>query len=86
MKLSFSHEFWDEFHQLPPHVQKQAKRAFERFADDPRYPSLHYKCVNKQRARYSIRIGYRFRALGRVQEDKITWYWIGPHSEYDHLI
>ncbi len=82
MKLSFSHEF----RQLPPSVQKQAKRAFEHFAHDPRYPSLHFKCVSQQRSRYSIRIGYHYRALGRVREDEVTWYWIEPHSEYDHLI
>jgi hypothetical protein len=27
---------------LPPLIRKQADRAFEHFALDPRYPSLHF--------------------------------------------
>jgi hypothetical protein len=57
---------------LPSHVQKQADRAFEHFAIDPRYPSLHFKCVNKVEAKYSMRIGRTYRTLGHVQGDEIT--------------
>ena len=86
MKLCFSEEFWKEFRQLSPHVQKQAKQAFEHFALDPRYPSLRFKCVNKSEAKYSIRVDRTHRVLGYMQGGEVIWYWIGPHDEYERLI
>jgi hypothetical protein len=35
---------------------------------------------------YSARIGLGYRALAVVQKDRIVWYWIGSHSNYDRLI
>lgn len=78
--------FMKLFEKLPSHVQKQAKEAFSHFKENPRHPGLHFKCVNSQRARYSVRIGIDYRALGHMEGDEITWYWIGHHSEYNHLI
>ncbi len=71
---------------LPPHVRKQADRAFEHLALDPQYPSLHFKCVNKVEEKYSMRIGRRYRALGYMQGNEVTWEWIGTHEEYNHLV
>jgi hypothetical protein len=86
LKLCFSDEFWEGFHQFTPHVQKQAKQAFEHLAQDPRYPSLQFKCVNRTEGKYSIRISHKYHALGYVQGSQVTWYWIGPHDEYEHRI
>jgi hypothetical protein len=35
---------------------------------------------------YSARIGLDYRALAVVKKDRIVWYWIGSHSEYDRLV
>ncbi|HYT43151.1 MAG TPA: hypothetical protein VEP90_12470 [Methylomirabilota bacterium] len=87
MKSYFDDDFDDFYHQLPPYVKKQATRAFEHFAYDTRYPSLEFKCVNQQKARYAIRINHKgYRALGRVRGDDIYWYWIGPHDDYERRI
>ena len=86
MKNRRTREFMKLFEKLPSHVQKQAKEAFSHFKENPRHPGLHFKCVNSQRARYSVRIGSDYRALGRMEGDEITWYWIGHHGEYDHLV
>jgi hypothetical protein len=74
------------FEKLPLHVKKQAKEAFSHFKENPWHLGLHFKCVNPQRARYSVRIGIDYRALGQMEGDEITWFWIGHHSEYDHMI
>ena len=29
-------------------------------------------------------LGYR--ALGLLEDDEITWFWIGTHTEYDRLL
>jgi hypothetical protein len=35
---------------------------------------------------YSVRIGLGYRALGVVHKDRVVWYWIGSHAEYDRLV
>ena len=86
MKSYCTDEFWDLFHQLPPQIQKQTNRAFEHLAFDTRYPGLHFKCINKREMIYSMRVGDKYRVLGNKDGEVITWYWIGPHGEYDHII
>jgi hypothetical protein len=84
LQNSFSGKCSNYYYQLPPYAQKQADRAFEHFEQDSRYPSLEFKCVNQQKARYSIRINKKgYRALGYIEgDDIIEWYWIDPHDEY----
>jgi hypothetical protein len=35
---------------------------------------------------WSARIGAHYRALGRMRQDGVHWFWIGTHAEYDKLI
>jgi hypothetical protein len=35
---------------------------------------------------YSARIGLEYRALAVRKKDRIIWYWIGSHAEYDRII
>ncbi len=87
LQNSFNKKFSSFYCKLPPYVQKQANRAFEHFGLNTRYPSLEFKCVNQQAARYSIRINHKgYRALGRMKDDIMYWYWIGPHDEYERRI
>jgi hypothetical protein len=34
----------------------------------------------------SIRIGRDYRALGILEGDTVTWYWIGKHDTYDRKL
>lgn len=87
LQNSFNKKFSSFYSKLPPYVQKQAERAFAHFEFDTRYPSLEFKCVNQQAARYSIRINHKgYRALGRMKDDIMYWYWIGTHDEYERRI
>ena len=36
--------------------------------------------------RFTIRVGDRYRALGRLRDEKMIWVWIGIHSDYDRLV
>jgi len=83
LQNSFSKKFRDFYQKLPPYVQKQADRAFERFFLDTRYPSLEFQCVDQTEQEYAIRINRKgYRALGYMEYDTIIWEWIGPHDEY----
>ena len=44
--------------------------------------------VNKKIAAdvYSVRVGLEFRALAFDRGTHLTWFWIGPHDEYERLI
>ena len=82
LQNSFSKKFSRFYQKLPPHVQKQADKAFEFFALNTLHPSLEFKCVNQTEQEYAIRISRGYRALGYVQDDTIQWDWIGHHDEY----
>ncbi|WP_069790210.1 hypothetical protein A5482_009805 [Cyanobacterium sp. IPPAS B-1200] len=52
--------------------------------------SLNYrfKIVKAKENIWSVRIGIGWRALGviRTDEDKIVWFWVGSHAEYDKML
>ena len=35
---------------------------------------------------YSVRVTLGFRALGLLEGEEITWFWIGSHADYDRLL
>jgi hypothetical protein len=53
---------------------------------DPRHPGIQFKRVSQKRPVYSARVTRDYRALGIVQGEGITWYWIGNHEDYDRLL
>jgi hypothetical protein len=42
--------------------------------------------VSRRQPIYSVRIGIGYRALGLREEDRVFWFWIGSHAEYDELL
>lgn len=54
---------------------------------DPHHPGLHFERIRGRRELCSVRITRSYRAVGVYDSpDKVTWFWIGPHSEYDRLL
>lgn len=86
MRSATTKRFWTRFDVLPRNVQQVAIAAFERWKTDPSHPGLHFKPVRGFEGVYSARIGENWRALGRVKNDTIHWFWIGSHADYDKLI
>lgn len=79
--------FRDQLVALPPEVQHQAREAYRRFLQDSSHPSLHFKSMKRRGLTlYSARVGLHYRALAYEDGDILYRFWIGPHSEYDHLI
>jgi hypothetical protein len=71
--------------ELPTEAQRDAKRAYRLFQDNPSHPGLQFKKLEGEDNLYSARIGLEYRALAVMKKDRIVWYWIGNHSEYDRL-
>jgi hypothetical protein len=79
-------QFWRLFSDLPSDVQRDAKRAFRLFQNNPAHPGLQFKKLEGEDHIYSARIGLDYRALAVVNKDRVVRYWIGGHSDYDRLI
>lgn len=86
MQSRTTRQFWRLFSNLPTDVQRDAKRAYRLFESNPAHPGLQFKKLEGEDDIYSVRIGLDYRALAVLKKDRVVWYWIGGHSEYDRLI
>ncbi len=71
---------------LPKNVQRQAHVAYARWEFDHYHPSLRFRQVHPSKPYFSARISDDYRAVGVVKDNRIVWFWIGSHSEYDNLL
>jgi hypothetical protein len=86
MKSIATAPFWRRFDDLPLHVRNQAERAFELWKANPSHRSLEFKRVHPRLPIVSVRISMQYRAVGEQNGDTVTWFWIGSHADYDHLL
>jgi len=86
VKSATTDAFWKHYSSLPTETKKQAKEAYHQFQQNPHHPGLHFKRIHSTHPIFSIRISRTYRSIGIMQGDEITWFWIGPHSEYDRLV
>lgn len=75
--------FWQAYEALPTEIRQLADRNFELLKQNSGHPSLHLKKVGDS---WSVRVGRDYRALALQEDGVFYWYWIGSHSQYDHLI
>ena len=86
MKSQISDDFLACFRRLPDEIKELARKNHRLWQANSSHPSLQFKRVGKAEPVYSVRVGIGWRALGLVEGDTITWFWIGTHAEYDRLI
>jgi hypothetical protein len=79
-------QFRQLFESLPSPTQRQARQAYRLFCQDPMHPGLHFKRVHGTPPIYSARVGVGYRAVGVLNGDKIAWFWIGSHADYERLL
>jgi hypothetical protein len=78
-----SGKFWQFYGLLSPEIQQVADQSYNLLKRDSRHPSLHFKKVGRF---WSVRVGIHYRALAVQEGEKVVWFWIGHHSEYDRII
>ena len=78
-------EFWRLFANLDRQTQATARATYDRFLSDPAHPSLRFKKLTGVPGAWSVRIGKQYRAVGERHGDKIYWFWIGTHNDFDNL-
>jgi len=76
--------FWTQFAALPVPIQQIARAKFSIWRDEPFHPSLQFKQLRP--ALWSVRINDNVRALAYREGERVVWFWIGTHAEYDRLI
>jgi hypothetical protein len=78
--------FWKLYQELPASIQRLAGKNYQLWRDNPRHPSLDFKKLAGREARFSVRVGDHYRALGQRTADGYEWVWIGSHEDYNKLI
>jgi hypothetical protein len=78
--------FWKFYDKLPIECQQGADKSFHLWRSDPQHPSLQFKRVDSRDPIYSVRIARGYRALGWLEGDIVTWFWIGSHDDYTRLL
>ena len=86
MQSRTTRKLWRLFRDLPNDVQRDAKRAYSLFQANAAHPGLQFKKLEGEDDIYSARIGLDYRALAVMKNDRVVWYWIGNHSDYDRLV
>ena len=86
MNSQLTDDFLACFANLPDRVKAQARKSYRLWRENPAHPSLHFKKVHGHEDLYSVRVGLGWRALGLLEGNTVTWFWIGSHADYDNLI
>ena len=86
MKSATMPSFWELYERLDKNTKERAKKAFLLWAENPFYPSLRFKCINSLENTWSVRVTRGIRAIGKLKNDTVTWFWIGNHDEYEKFI
>ena len=83
MKSSTTPDFWAAYAALPPDVKQQARKAWRLWKSNPRHRSLRFEPKGRY---WAVRVSRGWRALGRMHEGTLFWFWIGPHDEYERVL
>ena len=86
MDSRITRSFREALRELDPVIQRKVQRAYDLFLNNLQHGSLDFKRVRGRRNIYSARVDDNFRVLGELEGDTITWYWVGPHDEYERMI
>ena len=85
MKSATLPSFWEAYQSLDKNIKKSAIKAYQLWKENPFHPSLHFKCVNNEEEVWSVRITRSYRAVGILEVDTVTWFWIGSHDDYERF-
>lgn len=83
MKSATLPSFWEAYYLLEKDVRERARKAYRLWSENPFHPSLHFKCINTEEALWSVRVTLSYRAVGILEDDTVTWFWIGNHDNYE---
>lgn len=77
--------FWSAYARLDETLKQSARKAFGQWSQNPFHPSLSFKCINREENIWAVRIGRGYRAVGTLEGDILTRFWIGRHDAYERF-
>jgi len=63
-------QFWERYRALPPDVRAAARKAYERFSENPAHPSLRLERLRSDRRAWSVRITRDYDAVASRSGDR----------------
>ena len=85
MKSAVLPSFWKAYKPLDESIKSRARKAYRLWVNNPFHPSLHFKCINSEEDVWSARVTRGYRAVGVMDGDTVTWFWIGNHDDYQRF-
>lgn len=85
MKSATLPSFWTAYRSLNEETRQRARKAYRLWVLNPFHPSLRFKCINREESIWSARISLAYRAIGILEGDTVTWFWIGNHDDYERF-
>lgn len=85
MKSQALPSFWEAYERLSKDIRRRARKAYRLWKDNPFHPSLRFKCINREEDVWSVRITLNCRAVGILEGDTVTWFWVGRHDDYEQF-
>ena len=85
MKSATLPSFWQTYQALDLKIKQRARKAYRLWQENPFHPSLHFKCINREENIWSVRITLDYRAIGILDGDTVTWFWVGSHDDYEQF-
>jgi mRNA-degrading endonuclease RelE of RelBE toxin-antitoxin system len=85
MKSATLPSFWSAYTRLDENIRRSARKAYRLWAENPFHPSLHFECINREEDIWSVRVTRGYRAIGTLEGDTVTWFWIGRHDDYERF-
>lgn len=53
--------------------------------ENPFHPPLRFQCINREENIWSVRTTQGYRAIGFLEGDTVTSFWIGSHDDYERF-
>jgi hypothetical protein len=85
MKSATVPSFWTAYGSLNEDIKRETRKAYRLWTQNPFHPSLRSKCINSEENIWSVRITRSYRAIGILEGDTVTWFWIGSHNDYEYF-
>jgi mRNA interferase RelE/StbE len=81
-EIVLTETFIKGYENLPPHIQKKAKKAIRFLANDPRHPSLRSKPVEGAKGIFEARVDQSYRmTYERLEDDVLIMRVVGEHDK-----
>ena len=85
MKSATLPSFWSAYAHLDERVKRSARKTHRLWVDNPFHPSLNFECIKREENVWSVRVTRSYRAIGILEDDTVTWFWIGGHDAYERF-